>query len=66
MDKPNKRERQEEWLTLIDLMLHAETEEEFQEIEETTSIPEIKDAISEIRKINAEENVYTRNENQND
>ena len=47
-------------------MLHAETEEEFQEIEETTSIPEIKDAISEIRKINAEENVYTRNENQND
>ena len=51
MAETNKR--MEDWLALID----AETEGELEEIEQYTTVPEIKEAIALLRELSADEEV---------
>ena len=51
MAETNKR--MEDWLALID----AETEGDLEEIEQSTTVPEIKEAITLLRELSANEKV---------
>ncbi len=51
MAETNKR--MEDWLALID----AETEGDLEEIEQSTTVPEIKEAIALLRELSADEEV---------
>ena len=51
MAKINKR--MEDWLSLI----NAETEGDLEEIEQSTTVPEIKEAITLLRELSANEKV---------
>ena len=51
LSKCVKKKRMEDWLNLI----NAETEEELMAIQNTTTIPEVKNTIFVVRKLNADE-----------
>ena len=57
MAKINKR--MEDWLALID----AETEGDLEEIEQSTTVPEIKEAIALLRELSADEEVQKEADN---
>ncbi len=57
MAETNKR--MEDWLALID----AETEGDLEEIEQSTTVPEIKEAIALLRELSADEEVQKEADN---
>ena len=57
MAKINKR--MEDWLSLI----NAETEGDLEEIEQSTTVPEIKEAIALLRELSADEEVQKEADN---
>ena len=57
MAETNKR--MEDWLALID----AETEGDLEEIEQSTTVPEIKEAIALLRVLSADEEVQKEADN---
>ena len=57
MAETNKR--MEDWLALID----AETEGDLEEIEQSTTVPEIKEAIALLRELSADEDVQKEADN---